>query len=290
MKKLLFASILLLFLLSACGSESLVSATFENYPAGTDVAQATIAPIKTSFPTAEPTPTEIPPYIGKNAEEVNALQEQCLSDNPGSLCLPLPFEPEINGQIVESEYAGQIFYQYAIPIPAGTEIVSSFDGEFSIEGMIAGSTEIRFLDQSRSVGGLSSISLQFDPFGIYNSQWTVVGQEPSEPNYQQFPFAGFVIAKDYSCLGKGDYPPLEEADFSVAYKSGKISSGDILGTANVEGLCLFINHNFLTYGSFRIYGVDGSYADVGGDLVVSRFSNQDLLRDEFGSIVFVLPN
>jgi len=286
MKKLLFASILLLLLLSACGSESLVSATVDNYSVVTKAAQATIAPTRTSSPT--PNPTEVPLYVGLSVEEIEIIREECSEENAGSLCLPLPFEPEERGQFVELDDQGQTYRWFVLSIPLGTKLFSPLSEELSINGSVFGSTETRFLDPSRQIEGVGSIDFGYGPFSTYNMMWVEIGTDPPEPRYLPFPSISFTVLRGKECIEAETF--LRDDDFKLEISSGQVSAGDLLGTVNSDGLCLRISHNMLGEANAGFYDSFGVLHTYTGDLILSNFTSEDLLTDEFGSIVFVLSN
>ena len=108
----------------------------------------TEVPIEVSpTPTLEPslTPTEVPLYVGLPADEVEALREQCLQENTGSLCLPLPMDPsglELTWVEETWEWEGTTYHSSSlvIDVEGGFTLLSPMDGlvEYSRNGNAPG--------------------------------------------------------------------------------------------------------------------------------------------------------
>ena len=274
MKKILVFLFFSSLLVSACGTGSgPVRAT--SLPATeveTEVSIAEPTAIPTEVPTATYAPTEVPYYTGKTVAEIAELRAQCLLDL-GSLCFPLPFEPEESGEIIRVPIHPKILeYQheyYALLIPAGTQLVAGFEGELvSLTGNVAGSQDFRTLNPLRSVEGLSEVFFGWAPYVHWECAdcYPTSGDDPSW---------GFVLQEAAQCGTLREGIPFEEGDILILTSLGKIPSGQPLAQVNADNLCLFI----------------AKYAVVGPEqYVVSVFTEEDLLKDEFGSIVFVLPD
>ena len=257
-------------LVSACGTGSgpVRATSLPATEAETEVAAEPTAAL-TEVPTATSAPTEVPYYTGKTVAEIAELRAQCLLDL-GSLCFPLPFEPEESGEIIRVPIHPNIpEYQHAyfsLLIPAGTQLVAGFEGELvSLTGNVAGSQDFRTLNPLRSVEGLSEVFFGWAPYVHWECAdcYPTSGDDPSW---------GFVLQEAAQCGTLREGIPFEEGDILILTSLGKIPSGQPLAQVNADNLCLFI----------------AKYAVVGPEqYVVSVFSEGDLLKDEFGSIVFL---
>ena len=144
-------------LVSACGTGSgpVRATSLPATEAETEVSAEPTAAL-TEVPTATSAPTEVPYYTGKTVEEIAELRAQCLLDDPGSLCFPLPFEPEESGEIIRVPIHPNIpEYQHAyfsLLIPAGTQLVAGFEGELvSLTGNVAGGGDFRTFNTLLSI-------------------------------------------------------------------------------------------------------------------------------------------
>ena len=262
-------------LVSSCGTGSgpVRATSLPATEAETEVSAEPTAAL-TEVPTATSAPTEVPYYTGKTVEEIAKLREQCLATDPTSLCLPLPFEPAGEGEIFEiaihpkiPEYTHRLF---RVEIPQGAILIVGWDGELvELTGGIAGTQEIRNLNPERSAEGLRSISFSWAPYLHWECSdcFPTSGDEPS---------LIFTIRELAYCgVPSGEGSALEDGDLEILASVGFLSSGQPLARVNVTGLCLSI-------GSYIVAGLE--------QYIVSDFEENDLLRDEFGSIVFVIAD
>ncbi|OGC61266.1 hypothetical protein A2890_02265 [candidate division WWE3 bacterium RIFCSPLOWO2_01_FULL_53_14] len=129
-RKLIFAlfGLVLAGLLTACNGTVPPATVEPTEVTPTEVSPTAVpSPTPTEMPTAVPTPTEIPLYVGLPADEVEVLREQCLRENPGSLCLPLPMDPTRPGFALAKE-SGDGYTSLTLVGTDGVKVISPLDG------------------------------------------------------------------------------------------------------------------------------------------------------------------
>ncbi len=285
------AKLLVLFFLSVLltGCKDGVSSTPTATRTMEPTATATVLPTVTTTTTAtrtvtptttpSPTPTEVPMYIGLPPEDVKVLREQCLQKNPDFLCLPLPFAPSDNTpiEVMESYLPdGQLKDRFlVIEVPAGAGLNSPLEGYLWIRGFLPGGW-VRWLNPGRPIEGLSSVSLGWGPFVYYGE---VVS--PSIILELAKPGKAELCSKPIDEKGEGIL--FEEEDLRVAVESREVTLGEKLAETGTR-LCLSIYKMELVHISFFVPGV----GLVNGDGGYGRTDTADLLRNNVGSIVYVL--
>ena len=123
MRKFLIVLAVMAGLLAACSGNSVqpteVAASPTEAPTRIPTSEPTLVP--TVIPTKEPTPvpTEVPMYVGLPADEVEVLRQECLQENPGSLCLALPISPI--GQDLKLEEISEVTFDADVPENIGSQ-------------------------------------------------------------------------------------------------------------------------------------------------------------------------
>ena len=103
----------------------------------------------TAVPTEVPTPTEVPLYVGLSTDEVEVLREQCLQENPNSLCLPLPMDPTLPGMVLSEDEGSISMYsvgsvsEILAPIPGAIDVMRNGDAPGVLLPDRTGSLQLR---------------------------------------------------------------------------------------------------------------------------------------------------
>ncbi|GMR19391.1 MAG: hypothetical protein BMS9Abin34_528 [Patescibacteria group bacterium] len=233
--------------------------------------------VSTEEPTPTPEPTEVPMYVGLPAEEVAKLREQCLQDNPGSLCLPLPVNPNKVGTIQDE---GMPFpgpwelreFNIVAELPPGSRILSPLDGQMRVYGIAFQG----WYPLERGSRGSLLVSFQWGPFR----------RDPSGFHGSYAP----TVALSLSYNPPGGYAP-EDVSISDSLKifGGRrdVVAGEPL--AEVVGETpVYLRISW--YPVAEVVEEEGApdWADP-MELFLSRMSLDLLLRNDAGSIVYALP-
>lgn len=246
--------------------------------------------VPTQVPTEEPTPTEVPMYVGLPADVVVKLREQCLQENPDSLCLPLPFAPADDAAISVVSELWENFWGVTVAdgergprflsleVPMGTQLLSPLAGEIWVRGFIP-SYGMRWLGlPGRTIEGVSSVLFGWEPIA-YDSD-IYLGSEPS---------AELTLVKRKDCTGglyqEGDL--FKEPDLVIHGGNRKVTTGEILAQT-ATSMCLQISAVKPIRVSVLI-PPEGGGGTVSGQFPLGRTDLSDLLTTDAGSIVYVLP-
>ena len=262
-------------LASACTSEAEPTRSptpFNTEPVSTEVLPSeTPLPTPTAEPTPtpepSPTPTEVPMYIGFPADQMTTLREQCLQDNPDSLCLPLPVSPvgqdlqlrevsEVTLDVDTSEGRLRIedFY-LELPLPFGSTVRSLGDGEVRV-----------FASHPDSLG------IWGDPVkagrNLTKFDWLIFQQGPFQDVYPDLALT----------VRKADGSKFSPEDL-VLLVGDRQDVSRYQSLVTVGGMDLVL----------RIYRYGPLHTVAGVPVSESRVALRDLLRNDAGSIVYALP-
>lgn len=226
--------------------------------------------------TAEPSPTqtEIPLYLGLPSDEVNRLREQCLQDNPDSLCLPLPVSPFVGpvGQDLQLREVSEVTLDVEtsegrlrtedlyleLPLPFGATVRSLGDGEVRI-----------FASHPASLG------IWGDPVkagrNLTKFDWLILQQGPFQGDY---PDLALVIRK-------ADGSRFAPEDLALLV-SDRQDVSEYQSLVTVGGMDLVLR--IYRYGSPWTFA-SGTPSEI--SISESRVTLADLLRNDAGSIVYV---
>lgn len=218
------------------------------------------------LPTPTPEPTPVPPtptpepmrYVGLPPAEVRRLREQCLRENPDSLCLPLPVDPtqpgvEIFFPYVYSTYLGKDCGILGIRASARTIFYAPCSGVYHLAYMCTGGV----CDRSSGIPVLECDSLDLDYRLAKSSELTAA--DFSDPALWD------------RLINDGGGVQLALGDSHFTLKTDDFAELDPRwGLNNDPGVQVFI----------LFWGEDG---------LLPSFDEDGLLKDNQGRIVFIKP-